>query len=105
MMLIFAIADEADRAAVEAAVGVQFEPHDSLYLGEYWLAKLPGQDASLKIRPNVDPMWQVGDPQHERFAYPEYAGHDLILEAYGQSPAVSETLRSLAVLRFLRQDD
>jgi hypothetical protein len=37
-MLIFAIHNEESRADVEKAIGVHFEPHNSLYLGDYWLA-------------------------------------------------------------------
>ena len=100
-MLIFAIADEAARADVEGALDVQFKPHYSLYLGDYWRAELPDSEGFLRIRWNRDPLWQPHDPDEERFAFPEYRQHQLLLEAQDESIEVAEKLRQVAVLQFL----
>ena len=100
-MLLFGIRDEESRADVEAALGVRFEAHDSLYIGDYWLAKLPTSEASLRIRSNRDPLWRPGDDPDERFAFPAHSEHALVMEVHGETPDVSETLRRLPSLQLL----
>jgi len=102
-MLIFAIDSEADRGGIEDALGVRFEAHDSLHLGgDYWLACLPTSDTAIRIRRNVDLLWSEGDPDDERFAYPEHAEHSLLLEVDGEDPADAELLKRLRALPSLK---
>jgi hypothetical protein len=101
MRHIFAIRSESDRHLIEAALGVRFEPHESLYHGgDYWLARLPG-DGDMRIRNNVDLLWAPGDPENERFAYPQHAAHALLLEVDSDSVDVLHLLRQLPALKEL----
>jgi hypothetical protein len=103
-MLIFAIQDQNDRAQVEKALGVCFEPHESLYLGgEYWLAKLPGSGCTVRIRANVDLLWSPGDSESERFAYPELAEHNLLLEVESDSSDILNLLGRIPALKLLSE--
>jgi len=52
-MHVFAIRNESDRHLIEEALGVRFEPHESLYRGgHYWLARLPDNE-DRRIRKNA----------------------------------------------------
>jgi hypothetical protein len=101
-VLIFSIRNEDVRSDVEAALGVRFEPHDSLYLGEYWLAVVPDRDTALKVRWNRDPLWRPGDADEERFAFPEHSQHEWLLEVHDETPELSDKLRGLPSLRLLQ---
>lgn len=45
---------EYARAATESALKVEMVPHDSLYLGEYYLGQMG--EAEIQIRRNLDPL-------------------------------------------------
>src|SRR5262245_8644770 len=97
-MHLFAIRSESDRHLIEEALGVRFELHDSLYWGgAYWLAQLP-DDSDLRIVRNVDLLWLPGDPEDERFAYPQHATYSLLLEVESHSVDVLEILGQLPAL-------
>lgn len=100
-MMLFAIRDELSRTDVEAALGVRFEAHDSLYIGDYWLAALPASQGKLRIRSNRDPLWRPGDDPDDRFAFPAHSEHQLVMEVDGESPDVAEKLRRLPALQLL----
>ena len=103
-MIIFAIRDEAARHEVEEALDTRFEPHESLYLGgDYWLAKLPASGVSIRIRHNRDLMRKSGDPDCERFAFPEHSQHELILDVDGDTSDVVEKLLRLPSLELLER--
>jgi hypothetical protein len=104
-MLIFAIGSEDDRQDVEEALGVSFESHHSLYLGgDYWLARLSGSSAEVRIRSNVDLLWSPSDPESERFAYARYAEHQLLLEVDSESPDILQRLLQCPTLRLVSPD-
>src|SRR5215469_7670977 len=74
---------ERARAAVERVLGISLELHDSLYLGEYYLGRLPGQQ-SVRIRHNIDPIHDPqSDPPEEHFAEPKFQDSPLLLEVSG----------------------
>ena len=97
-MHLFAIRSESDRHLIEQALGVRFEPHESLYRGgDYWLAWLPG-GREMRIRRNVDLLWSPGDPEDEQFTYPQYAAHALLLEVDSDSPDAVDLLAQIPAL-------
>lgn len=100
-MLLFAIQDERSRADVEAELGVRFEAQDSLDIGNHWLAALPACTGRLRIRPNRDPLWRPGDDHDERYPFPAYSEHQLVMEVDGETPDVAEKLRRLPSLQLL----
>jgi hypothetical protein len=57
--LSFAVENEAARLDVEAALGVRFRPHDSLYLGDSWRAELPDGESFLRLRLSGLPLQPV----------------------------------------------
>jgi hypothetical protein len=54
---------EAARAVIETILGITLLPHNSLYIGEYYLGKL--NDEEYQLRKNLDPM--DGEPVDGRF--------------------------------------
>lgn len=98
-MHLFAIQSELDRHLIEEALGVRFDPHESLYRGgDYWLARLPG-GKDMRLRKNVGLVWSRGDPEDERFAYPQHAEHALLLEVESDSREVLDRLARLPALK------
>jgi hypothetical protein len=84
---------EAARAAVESALGVRMQGHDSVYLGEYYRGSV-ASGAALQLRRNRDPMHDVErDPPEEASAEPQFAATPLLLYVSGlDAEALRETL-------------
>jgi len=100
-MHVFAIRNESDRHLIEEALGVRFEPHESLYRGgHYWRARLPDNE-DMRIRKNVDLVWSPGDPEDERLAYPQHAEHGLLLEVDSDNLDALARLARLPALKRL----
>ena len=102
-MLLYAIPNEvAARARVEEALALRFELHESLYLGgNYWVAESSDEGLNVRILPNRDLLWEPGQPERERFAFPDYPGHFWILEVQGETPEVGTKLSGVEALELL----
>jgi hypothetical protein len=65
--------------ALSRALSIEFEPHDSLYLGDYylWPPFRPGEPRSteLHLLPNFF------DEIDQELAYPEHPEHGVLLDA------------------------
>ncbi len=46
---------EGARILVERALGIRFVPHESSFIGDYYLFETAGEE-SFKLRSNVDPL-------------------------------------------------
>src|SRR5262245_30460737 len=53
------------RPIVERALAIEFEPHESTFLGDYYLATIT-TDENIQLRNNLDPV--DGDPAELEFA-------------------------------------
>ena len=86
---------------------VSLEGRDSSYLGEYLLYR--DDDVKIRIRINSDPFYEEGDPDEERFAFPEYQKSNLVVEIDGSKPQVSQfanlLLASISDLHHEKTDD
>lgn len=55
---------EAARSAIEQALEIKLEPHESFYIGDYYLGILSDGE-ELELRRNVDPL--DGEPAEQEF--------------------------------------
>ena len=82
---------------VSRALGLRFEPHDSSYIGDYFLAET-AEGESFKLRENVDPM--DGEPAEAEFPDPPFL---LLVEGTGRSAELyarlTERISGIAHLR------
>ncbi len=102
--MLYAISDEsATRALVEAALSVRFELHESHFLGgDYWLATPSAEAVTVRIRPNLDLQWAPGDPESERYAYPDFPSQAWLLEVLGGSGDIAARLSAVECVELLR---
>jgi hypothetical protein len=96
--LIYAVSAanlDAARAEVELALDVTLDPHDSLYLGDYFRGALASLYI-LKLRRNVDPLYDAEqDPPEDKFALSEFPEHSNLLYVDGPAAESNDsTLRS-----------
>jgi hypothetical protein len=77
---------EQVRAAVEACLGIRFVPHESSFLGDYYLHGERYEKGNLLLRINLD-------PEDGEAAYPEFSEFPVILEA--SDPNEPERLSTL----------
>jgi hypothetical protein len=74
------------RALVEDALAVAFEGHESSFVGEYYLAGLPGGE-QFELRTNRDAEDELTEPEFSAFVVLLYANKtsrpDAISEAIG----------------------
>lgn len=79
---VFGIADddlEKARVAIEKALGVRLEAHDSLYIGPYYRGSL-SSGQSLQLRQNADPIFdERNDSPNERLSEPDFPEARLLL--------------------------
>jgi hypothetical protein len=69
---------DAVAAALATTLGIEFEPHDSLYLGDYylWPPSSPGlRPTELHLLPNFF------DEIDQELAYPEHPAYGVLLDA------------------------
>jgi len=96
---------DAARVALECALGIRLQGHDSTYLGEYFHGSI-SSGPSLQLRRNADPMHdpQSGPPE-ERFAEPEFPSSRLLLFVSGSdTDAIRQALQQhVTGLSFLRR--
>ena len=93
------------RAAIESALAIRLQGHDSTYLGEYFRGSLAA-GSSLQLRRNTDPMHNPEiDPPEERFAEPEFSSSRLLLLVSGSDiEVIRQTLQQrVAGLSFLQR--
>ena len=68
-------------AVLSTALSIEFEPHDSLYLGDYYLwppsRQLEARPGKLYLLPNFF------DEIDQELTYPEYPEHGVLLDATG----------------------
>ena len=94
--------------AIQQALGVQMEAHESSYLGgDYYSGQLPSGAAKLQLRHNVDLLYdERTDPPDERYAEPEFATSPILLYVTGHDSldVVRTSLeRHVAGISFLRR--
>ena len=91
--------DEVTRA-LAAALDIEFEPHDSLYLGNYylWPPFRPGATPSteLHVLPNFF------DEIDQELAYPEHPDHGVLLDAKNLPDEWNERILALPGTEVLR---
>jgi len=77
---------ERCRALVEQALGLAFEGHESGFVGEYYLAGLPGGE-HFELRPNRDAEGELAEPDFSAFSVLLYVNEtsrpDAVSEAVG----------------------
>ena len=70
---------DAVARALSATLEIEFEPHDSLYLGDYYLwppsRQLEARPGKLYLLPNFF------DEIDQELAYPEHPDHGVLLDA------------------------
>jgi hypothetical protein len=70
---------EAVAGALSTALGIKFEPHDSFFLGDYYLWPPSGharlRPTKLQVLPNFF------DEFDQELTYPEYPEHGVLLDA------------------------
>ncbi len=90
---------EAARVAVEQALGIRLEPHESFYIGDYYRLGTVGEE-NFELRRNVDPL--DGEPAEQ--AFPEI-GVLLYVNGTERSGELEQILSTkIPGLRLLRQD-
>jgi len=94
---------DAVAQALSARLGIEFEPHDSLYLGDYYLWP-PFRDrhvgpATLHLLPNFF------DEIDQELTYPEYPDHGVLLDASSVSDDWIERILEVPGSELLRRDD
>jgi hypothetical protein len=91
---------DAVARALAATLGIEFEPHDSLYLGDYylWPPFLGGEErpAELSLQPNFF------DEIDQELAYPEYPDHGVLLDASNVPDDWNERILALPGTEVLR---
>ena len=93
------------RVAIESALAIRLQGHDSTYLGEYFRGSVSSA-LSLQLRRNTDPMHDPqSDSPEERFAEPEFSSSRLLLLVSGSdAEAIRQTLQQrVSGLSFLRR--
>ena len=89
--------------ALSATLGIEFEPHDSLYLGDYYLwppfRQREGHSSTLHLLPNFF------DEVDEELAYPEHPEHRVLLDASNVADEWIELIRQVPGSELLRRDD
>jgi len=95
---------EGGRLAVEQALSVDLEAHDSLYMGPYY-RNSPGSGQSLQLRHNSDPLFdERSDPPQERFSEPEFPEARLLLYVHHmESPRARQMLERVEGISFLTE--
>ena len=73
---------EEVRAAVEAALGVTFQPFESQTAGDYYFTPFCPPHGELTLRGNLDPAFDPDtDDRDEAFAEPDFPDHGVLLYA------------------------
>jgi hypothetical protein len=88
---------ESCRALVERALGIAFEGHDSGFIGEYYLAGLPGGE-NFELRANRDAEGELVEPEFSSFPVLLYANET------PRPAAISEALGHVRGLVMLRSE-
>jgi hypothetical protein len=93
---------DAVAGALSTALGIEFEPHDSLYLGDYYLwppsRQREGRRAELRLLANFF------DEIDQELAYPEYPEHGVLLDATDVPDDWSRLILGLPATELLRRD-
>src|SRR5260221_11957057 len=76
---------ETIRAVIETILGVKLVPHESLYLGDYYLGKL--NEEEYQLRKNIDPI--DGEPVDSRFPI---TGSLLYVNGTRRAPEIEKAL-------------
>ena len=93
---------ESARVAVERALSVRLEAHDSLYFGPYYSGSLTSGQ-SLQLRHNSDPLFdEQSDPPHERFSEPDFPEARLLFYVHHiDSPRARQMLEHVTGISYL----
>ena len=91
---------DAIARALATTLGIEFEPHDSLYLGDYYLRppvrRGEERPAELSLQPNFF------DEIDQELAYPEYPEHGVLLHASNVPDDWTERILALPWTEVLR---
>jgi hypothetical protein len=94
---------DAVAQALAVRLGIDFEPHDSLYLGDYYLwppsREREGRRTTLHLLPNFF------DELDQELAYPEYPDHGVLLDASNIADDWIERILEVPGSELLRRDD
>jgi hypothetical protein len=92
---------DAMAAILSTALGIEFEPHDSLYLGDYYLwppsRQLEARPGKLYLLPNFF------DEVDQELAYPEHPEHGVLLDASNVPDAWTQRILALPGTEVLQQ--
>lgn len=89
---------DAVAEAVEAALGVQLQPRESSFLGEYWRGRVDGVKLTVQGAREPEPEGEL----HE----PAFAGYGVLVYAEGPSavPGVAGLQTPVGVVELLREN-
>lgn len=94
---------DAVAQALSAKLEIEFEPHDSLYLGDYYLwppsREREVRTTTLHVLPNFF------DEIDEELAYPEYPEHGVLLDASNVADDWIQGILEVPGCELLRRDD
>ncbi len=92
---------EAVAGALSTALNIKFEPHDSFFLGDYYL--WPSSRLSSSPPTKLQVLPNFFDEFDQELTYPEYPEHGVLLDATGVPDDWNERILALPGTEVLRQ--